>query len=528
MTIICSLLLFSALQAQSKLSLNDYGWKEAKTGVQRTKVLYDAQSAAVRHRTTVDYSGIQKIELEITNDFKSIPLTGHDDFCGIEFVVKNDAKDVALFSLVKKAEAILAEKRLLDGAQFSSVPELRNGEHLLVIKDNNLWVDNRVGYNYGHTRKDILLIRDGTSLNKVIAPYNNAQSSPTCKVIPVTDGNLIVGNFTFRRAAGCKFKTFCLRIQGVAHLNIKHITIYTPESDFSGDRAIKITDCADVTLKDITINGTYSQRKKYGYGININNTWKTRFENVRGRAQWGLLGNNNMSDTYLENCALNRFDIHCYGRNVFMKDCIFNGGSTGWYSGGSSIYGVIRYNHCTFVNCTPFANGNSYKTAVPVDVVFNDCVFNATNKKHSIFETKVLNNKMNPRLGLVQKCLPNIVIRNMTINVPKGVKEVFLYDVGKSPYNDEVGYLQNVKIDGFYIKCGDPAQKVDFALISSPVKTCKPINVLITNLIAPTSQLYTLISSNRKTKVILSRASFSNIEKRKGVFLKMEKCKITQ
>lgn len=365
LTFICLLLFASALQAQTKISLKDYGWKVAKNGVQRAKVLYDAQSAAVKQRTTVDYTGIQKIELEITKDFKSIPLTGHDDFCGIEFVVKNDAKDVALFSMVRKGKNVKIEKKLLDGTQFSSVPELRQGRYLLVIKDNNLWVDNRVGYNYGHARKDILLVEDGKGLNKVVAPYNNAESSPSCTVIQVDGEQLKVGNFIMSRAEGSKFKTFCLKVQGITNLKIENITIFTPENDSSGDRAIKISDCADVTLKDITLNGTYSKSNKYGYGISIDNAWNTHFVNVRGVALWGLLGNNNMSDTYLENCALNRFDIHCYGRNVSMKDCTFDGGRTGWYCGGSSIYGVIRYDRCTFVNCTPFANGNSYKTAVP-------------------------------------------------------------------------------------------------------------------------------------------------------------------
>lgn len=528
LTTLFAMLVTMALSAQMRLSLSDFGWKTAKTGAQRAKVLYDAQSEALERGTTVDYTGIRRIELEVTSEFKSIPLTGHDDFCGVEFVVKNDAKDVPLFSLVRKGKAIELDKSLLDGTRFSSVPELRLGEHLLVIKDENLWVDNRVGYNYGHTRKDILLIRNKTSLNKVIAPYNNEQSSPVCKVIPVTEGRLYVKNFTLSRVTGSKKKIFCLNVQGVAHLMIESITINTPENSLSGDQAIKITDCADVTLRNVTINNSYSQSNKYGYGININNTWSIRMENVCGTAPWGLLGNNNMSDTYLEKCAFNRFDIHCYGRNVYLKDCTFDGGSRGWYCGGSSIYGVIQYDRCTFINCTPFANGDSYKTAVPVDVVFNDCVFNVTKMKHSIFGTKVLNDKVNPRHGLEQKCLPNIEINRMTVNVPKGVKEVLLYDVGAEVYNEEVGYLRNVKINGLDIRCEDAKQQVDFKLISSQVQTSKALKVNITNLTAPTAKLQMLISSNRKNIVNLSKSSLRPIEAPKGVRLRAKDCNISQ
>ena len=212
-TLLCAFCLSIPLIAQSKLSLNDYGWRDAKTGEQRAKVLYEAQTDAIKKGATVDYSGIKRIELEITKDFKSIPLTGKDDFSGIEFVVKNDAKDITLFDLTRKAVPIGVDKRLLDGRCFRSIPELCQGEHLLIIKDNNLWVDNRVGHDYGHTRKDVLLIKNGRSRNRVVSSYNNPQSSPSCTIVEVPLEPCQIGNFTLTRAAGSKFKTYCIKAQ---------------------------------------------------------------------------------------------------------------------------------------------------------------------------------------------------------------------------------------------------------------------------------------------------------------------------
>ena len=515
--VLYSLCLSHTLIAQTSLSLNDYGFRNAKNGTQRARVLYDAQMDAIKRGTTVDYSGIKLIELEITKDFKSIPLTGKDDFKGVEFVVKNDAKNVALFNLTSKSTPIDVDKQLLDGRNFRSIPKLCHGEHLLVIQDNNLWVDNRIGHNYGHTRKDILLIKDGISQNTVISPYDNLQSSPTCELIEVPSKTCQIGNFIMTRTANSKFKTFCIKVQGVAHLQIVNIQINTPPNDLDGDRAIRILDCVDVTLKNITINNTYSQDNKSGYGININNAWNTHMINVKGTSSWGLLGNNNLNNIYLTGCQLNRFDIHCYGRNVFMKNCHFDGGSRGWYCGGSSIYGKVQYSQCSFVNYIPFAMGKSYKTAVGAEVVFNDCVFYATPKVHSILRTRVFNRNINPRNGLSKKCLPNITINNMTVKVPRDVTEIILYDVGNVVYPGNIGYIDNVKINGLAINCEESAKTINFKFINTPVKTAKPITIVVSNLAASNANVVPIISNNHQNHLKLIKSVYHSVESLQSV-----------
>ena len=179
----CAIVLMSiAQQTIPKISLEDYGWSDASTGKQRAEVIYRAQRAAVRGGGTVDYSGLKEVDLEITDDFNSIPLTGRDDFCGVVFNVTNDAKDISLFRYARPAEKINVPKSLLDGDDFTTIPELTTGECLLCIEDENLWVDNRIGRSYGFTRKDLLMIRQGRSLNRVSAPYDNEESLPKCTV----------------------------------------------------------------------------------------------------------------------------------------------------------------------------------------------------------------------------------------------------------------------------------------------------------------------------------------------------------
>ncbi len=502
-----------SLFCQGMVSLNDFGWRNAKSGAARAKVLYEAQTAAIKKGTVVDYSGITAIDLEITSDFKSIPLSGNDDFRGIIFNVKNNAKDVFLFTLLQKSKSINLPKKQLDGTSFLSVPELQKGEYLLIIEDKQPWVDNRIGYDYGHTRKDILLIKNGRGVNTVVAPYDNMESDPSCTYCPVIPGNRYIKNFVLNRVSGSQYKTRCVDIKGQGHILIESITIKTPKSNLTGDYAIRIQDCVDVVLKDIVIDGTYSSSSKYGYGININNTWKTRMENVKGHGEWGVMGNNNMSDTSLFNCEINRFDIHCYGRNVCLSNCTIDGGEKGWYCGGSSIFGVIQYDRCSFTNCVPISYGNSYKTAVGADVIFNDCIFKVTKKRHSVFSSSVLETASNPRRGLSQKDLPNIELNRMKIIVPTGVKEVFLYDVGnKLPTEKQIGYLKKIKIRDMEINTENGDSDVVFRVFSTPINTLNALSIDIQGLNAPGVSINPEVSINNRNKVRIRGSSLKSVK----------------
>ena len=523
-------LITAAAYGKDKISLEDYGWASLKSGVQRAKVLYDAQSAAIKAGTCVDYSGITSISIEISPDFKSIPLTGQDDFKGIVFNVVNKSKDVPLFACINKPKSIYIPKRLIDGNTFTSIPDLREGEKLIVIKDKNPWVDKRVGYNYGHIRKDILLIRDGRAKNTVISHYNNPESDPDCSYYEVNTEVFFLRNFTLNRSAASTFKTTCLDIQGLAHIEVSGVTINTPESSLTNDYAIRIQDCADVTLSDVTINGTYSKVNTYGYGINLNNLWLTSFIRVIGTAPWGVMGNNNMSETYLQDCIINRFDIHCYGRDVHLFNCTIDGGQRGWYSGGSSIFGTFQYDHCTFKNCTPIAYGDSYKVAVGSNVIFNDCDYYVGKKNNAIFSTRVLNVEENPRPGLRQKSLPNIEINRMTIHVPEGLNVVYLYDVGnKDLPKSKVGFIKKIKIHDLKFDCANPSQNVSFNLFSAPINTDNNQLIEVLGLEAPNITLVPNITINKKNKVKIRNSSMKRVlQDVANVNLRLNNCFISE
>ncbi len=507
----CVLALMSVPQQTiPKLSLEDYGWSKAKTGEQRATVIYRAQRAAVNEGGVVDYSGLTEIDLEITEKFKTIPLTGRDDFSGITFNVTNKAQNTYLFSRSNRSVRVNVPKNLLDGDDFTSVPELAKGEVLLIIEDQNLWVDNRAGREYGHTRKDILLIKDGKSQNKVIAPYDNEESSPKCSYVRLDDDAAgYVRNFTLNRMSGSTKITDCIKIQGQCHFTIKGVTINTPESKLTQDRALRVQDCADITFEDVVINGSYSTTTRYGYGININNAWNVLLHRVKGSGTWGVMGTHNLSNARLVDCDMNRFDIHCYGRDYSLTDCRI----TGWFSGGSSVFGNIRYERCVFTNTIPLEYGRSYKTSVGAEVLFKDCIFNVTKNRNAVFSSQIFKYGVNERKGLTQRCLPNITIQGMTINVPKGVDKVYVYDIpGVQQEKKTVGYIGKIVIEDLRIVCEDEGQNLSFLLSSSAVPMDAELKVEIRNLAAPNATLNVNMTKNQRNHVMMQDVKVKNVQ----------------
>lgn len=509
-------------------TLYDFGWSKAKTGSDRARIIYEAQTYAIEHDTYINYSGIGCVDIEITKDFKSIPLANYNDFGGIIFNVINNYDNVSLFEMKQTLIPIKIEKQDLDNYNFYNYKELCRGEVLLVIKDKNYWVDQRVGHSQGHVRKDVLLIKNGVSQNRVIASYNNNESEPECSYCTTDNKVKYIKNFTLNRMPESSQITYCANVNGQVHLVLENITLNTPESELYYDMVFRVNNSADVTFKDIIINGTYSQSNKYGYGFYLNNLWKTTFINVQGYGVWGVMGNNNMSDTYLKSCKLNRFDIHCYGRNVYIKDCVFNGGDRKWYCGGSSIFGKIRYEKCRFMNCTPIAYGDSYKTLVGADVIIKNCVFDVTEKCFSVFNTK-LNTDINPRKSLSQKNLPNIEINGLQINIPEGIKDVYLYYIDNDSYTGAIGYINNIKIKRVALNYSDDEHPVNFILCNKLLNTENDISINVRSFKNKDSYIRLRMSANKQNKVLIKRSSFrasndifNNIE------VKTKRCKIYQ
>lgn len=457
-----------------------FGLNQTKTGEERYYVLQKTHNEATRLGVGVSYAGIDKINLVIPKGAKSLPITQYTDFAGVTFHVENQQKNMYLFILSAKLFPVEISGKEIDGGNFSKNKALRTGRKLLIVNDENPWVENRAGHDYGAARKEIMLIKNGKSSNGPVQSYCTPASKPVgfyCDVsqIPKT----IFKNLTLNRTVTSTYKTNLVRIDNHYDIELSNITINTPDgSGLYGDRAIFLVNCLKIVMENITINGTYSQKRdaaygqKYGYGISLNNTYDYYARNIYARANWGVFGNNNVHKAFLENCDINRFDIHCYGRDISFKKCnIVN-----LYTSYGSVYGTISYKNCTFTDCRPILTGYSYNTYVGYDVLFMDCIFNLDKKHNSLIDFSGFATEENSRPELKEKCLPNVSMFNCHVNVAEGMKEWYIYNTAKAKgYKGYFNYISQVVIHN--LSTNDKNAKMN--IFSKEIKLKNKININI-------------------------------------------------
>lgn len=401
----------NSVRQRNDISPNQFGLKGARTGVERYEVLLKTHQAAVAKGVDVDYSGIKRIELEIPKGAKAIPLTQKNDFKGCTICVRNTENNGWLFTATAKSADINVTGKAIDEGDFHSYSQLRRGKCLLIIEDEKPWVENRRGYSYGHQRQDILLIENGHAKNTVTMPYNNADSNPKCKYIVANSHPIEVKNLIIKRDAASTAITRICGISGYDDVRITNFTVNTSESELSGDRVLSITNSTNVTFTDVRINGTYSQKGKYGYGFSLNNVWNFKAKRLYGNGNWGVFGNNNVNTAFIEDSEINRFDIHCYGRDVTFKNVKF----FDLYNQFSSVYGRVTFEHCEFRNFTPVLIETSYNAYTEFDVDFTDCEFYTTTEKNYLVNTGSLSGEVNARRELAVKRLPRVKVENMKV-----------------------------------------------------------------------------------------------------------------
>lgn len=488
----CSSLL-RALNGPRDVSPYDFGLASARTGVERYEVLLKTHTAAVSAGVNVDYSGIDSIDIEIPQSFKRIPLTRYNDFKGCVLNVRNTSKKGYLFSVAREERPVTVNKKLIDKGDFRSIQELSMGKCLLLIEDENPWVLNRKGHDYGHQRKDILMLENGVAQNKVIMPYNNEYSKPKCSFITIDkDESLVVKNLIVRRDPSCTVVTYVFSVSGFDNVQFSKVSIFTPENELTGDRAITINNSANVMFTDVHIEGTYSQQNYFGYGISFNNVWNFKAKNLYGNGNWGVFGTNNVNTILIEDSQINRFDIHCYGRDLSYRGVTF----FDRFNSHASVFGTIKYDHCTFTNFVPSQYGGSYNAFVEHDIVLNDCIFNVTPKRNFFCYPMTVTAEVNERPELSKKCLPSIKIKNLTVNMLEDTKDFFLYYIKNT---DEVaspfGGIREISIDGLTINAAPGTPVKTIQLCNRQIKTEKEVPCTITNVVVNQPEKKTKSSS---------------------------------
>ncbi len=462
------------VSAKSKtISPLDFGLEKARTGIDRYNALLRCHQEAAKKGLSVSYRGIGRLEIEIPEEGISIPLPNYTDFFGVEMIVKTTGKAKFLFAMSKQTKRVMVTGDEIDGGDFRRNPSLKTGKYLLVVSDETLWVKNRKGYDYGATRRDVFYIKNGRSNERPISSYRTEMSKPAAVYCAVSSDKKVVKNLKILRASDSPVKVFCIQINNQYNVELSNITITTPEDEHNfGDAAIQILNCVSVTMNDIKINGTYSQKGRYGYGVNADNVNGLIVNRMSARAKWGVFGTNNMSNVRLKDCSINRFDIHCYGRDVAFNNCNF----VGLYNQFSSIYGKIIFKKCSFSDFIPVLIESSYNAYTPFELIWKDCIF-YLDKKHNYLMTLFgVPEGYNERHELRRKSLPNITIKNCKVAILENMDNWVLIKTDGLYYKEPFDNITDINIKNLKTEGGKNA---NLKLYSEDIKTSEQVNVRI-------------------------------------------------
>lgn len=447
------------------ISPMQYGLREADNPEEVYRVLLRAHEAAESVGGRVTYDGIDTLRLAIPEDGRSIPLQEVNDFGGVVLEVTNTSRNLFLFSRIHKTEPITFDDtallcRAIDNGDFRGVATLGKGRWLLHVVDSTLWVDNRRDHTYGHYREDIMLIEDGFSLERPAMPYSSGGSHPSifARRLDVEGDTFFFGNITLLRDSSSTRATYLMQLENHPSAMLQNIVVVTPYSEIlaGNDAIIRIYNTTNVMIDSLSIWGTYSRKNHSGYGVLLGNLNKTHIRRLKSLTEWGVFGTNNMTETFIEYSDFNRFDIHCYGRDVTFEHCIQRDG----FNQFSSVVGTIAFRHCTFDDFTPVLIEDSYNAYSHFLLSIDSCQWWPSEKHRAVFDGGRIDSPLNRRKELQNPSLPDFSINEFEINTSNGIRKLELIHLrGNEQRAHQIGGLEQVTLRGVRI-VGNPRAKL--------------------------------------------------------------------
>lgn len=474
-----ALLMAFATQAQDTVPLSLARLlADAPSDTSRYHIFRQAHLQALTNGQTLDYSGIDTLHIAIPAGAKPIPLAPRNDFANIVIVVKNTVANLFLFSRTPAMQPIATDLpdsllcAAIDSGDFSHIPALAQGRWLLQVVDSTPWVNQRIGHSYGHYREELLCLDSGRTADRPTMPYIGTVSTPRLFGRPVADNdNFQFSNITLLRDSLSTYKTYLLNIENLTSPILSNVTVVTPSSDLVEDCIIRIYNCANVTLDNLALLGSYSRTNHSGYGLLMDNCRNTRIRRLTARTPWGVFGTNNMHNTLFEYCDFDRFDIHCYGRDVTYRHCR----QSNSYNQYSSIYGTILHDSCTFDNFTPLLIETSYNSYPHFTLRMHDCHWRLTRQRHTMIEAGRLDTLISSRPELHDKCLPDIDIDGLTIDAPFLLRPQLVHYRGKNISQPALG-IKYINLRRVSTVKGN---RIRFRLSDRRVMLSNPVRLLI-------------------------------------------------
>lgn len=395
------------------------------------------------------------IHISIPSNAQPIRIPNIIDFNNSTIHIESNSNANGFFLFEKKnipqSEVIHITRSQIENGDFSMHPALAHGTKLLVLEDLKEWAfRNDSADTNPFYRKDLLLLKNGKAQNSPISQYNTPSTILSYKFYATEDSSLLFQNLHIIRNKNV-LAVNVLKVEGYDDLVISNIDVSfddnnTEEPLYNGDNIFSIEDSSNVIFKDIIINETYSKHNAYGYAFNLINIYNSFFYNIiANNAYWGVMGNRHINTMLIKNSNLNRFDIHCYGKDVKISKTTFCNplSSINRYNQVSSFFGYLYFEECTFVNFTPLILEPSYQAFTGFDLIIKGGEIKK-NANNAIIKSWTLRPGLRNEINKV--CLPNLSIVDVRLGDFLNEDILYLYHLEPSLSLSNIEYTSLISL----------------------------------------------------------------------------------
>ena len=329
----------------------------------------------------------------------------------------------------------------VDSLDYRQSRKYLDGKKILIVRDQRKWTKRTDSADDDYYRReDAILLEDGIAQNGPIASYDNPETAMDYYYYDVTSEEpVVLKNLVFERVAGDSHNVIGLvSVYGYDDVTFENIEClfspagYKNNPTKSGDTIFDIQYCTNVKFKDINIDGTYSKDDAYGYAFRLQTLTNVVFQNVDACGKWGVFGNFNINNILIDGCEINRFDIHCYGRDAKIIDTKFSNAlsSNNNYNQISSFFGELSFVGCEFLNFVPLLFEPSYHTYTPFHLSMIGCQYTPTIDGVIINAGYVNSPGTVPlrRSSLCKVCWPDVHIEDLKI-IASGAVSLYLFKI---------------------------------------------------------------------------------------------------
>lgn len=429
-------------------------------GAEVTKVVFPA----------IEGSGCVEYEIPAGGAFLKLPP--QVDFNGWTIVAKNlHNYKWPLFSFEKYSHERKTDFHLtkadVDAGNYSRCAELCSGRKMLVLKDQKEWTYRTDRNDMGpFFRHDVIALNDGVPDNRPIAPWNTPSTALSYYYYEANTVPAIFENLTLKRYRDTEGHGIAklIRVDGKYDVTLRNINVQFVEDAGNiaktEDACFEVYNSAHVRFENIQINGTYSSEIAYGYAFYLDNVFDVSFRNVHATGLWGVIGTRNLNRTFLKDCQMNRFDIHCYGRDVRCVDCVFDNVHFNWRISCdySSFFGTLHYERCTFRRIIPVFLASDYHAYSGFDLVMDSCTLDYPNHTSAassgcdaiIVKAGCVETPENKRPEFQKTEWPNVHIVNLTLthfSEGAGICIFYLLAPPENPLANTIGHITQVSVN---------------------------------------------------------------------------------